>query len=350
MDVNFSAAAGAHKDSRPLSRGGVHASGTGSADGGTLGPVGGAGFDRRPRFDAPVPKDGYRWWYVDALSDDGRYGLTIIGFVGSVFSPYYFTARKLGPADPMNHCAINVALYGAHKRWAMTECGQPSVSRVASTFTVGDSSMRWDKDALEIQIDERCSPLPFRLRGQITVRPVALHAAPVMLSERGQHFWQAVAPEARVDVRLELPRINWSGFAYHDMNWGDEPLERGFREWTWARANTQAGTRVIYDATLRNGDRNMFGIEFSGEAQHDCSVPDLHQLPKAFWRMQRPVRSEKPPRLISTLEDAPFYTRNLVALELDGAPCEAVHESLSLDRFAHPVTQRMLPFKMLRRT
>ena len=40
-----------------------------------------------PRFDAPVPPGGYAWWYVDALSDDGRHGLTVIAFVGSVFSP-----------------------------------------------------------------------------------------------------------------------------------------------------------------------------------------------------------------------------------------------------------------------
>ncbi len=32
---------------------------------------------------------GYAWWYVDALSDDGRHGLTLIAFIGSVFSPYY---------------------------------------------------------------------------------------------------------------------------------------------------------------------------------------------------------------------------------------------------------------------
>jgi carotenoid 1,2-hydratase len=275
--------------------------------------------------------------------------MTIIGFVGSVFSPYYFSARKSGPTDPMNHCAINVALYGKHKRWAMTERGQSHVSRDATRFTVGPSSMHWNNNVLEIQIDERCSPLPWRLRGQIMLRPAALHATPVMLSERGQHFWQAVAPEAHVDVSFESPRLKWSGFAYHDMNWGDEPLERGFREWTWARAKMQTGTRVIYDATLRNGNRNIFGIEFSGETQRGCSVPELDELSKAFWRMQRPVRSERAPRLISTLEDAPFYTRNHVALELDGARCEAVHESLSLDRFVHPVTQLMLPFKMPRK-
>ena len=36
-------------------------------------------------------------------------GLTIIAFVGSVFSPYYHWS---GRAEPENHVAINVALYG----------------------------------------------------------------------------------------------------------------------------------------------------------------------------------------------------------------------------------------------
>jgi carotenoid 1,2-hydratase len=249
----------------------------------------------------------------------------------------------------MNHCAINVALYGSHRRWAMTERGQAHVSRDATVFKVGPSSMRWGGETLLIDIDERCSPLPLRLRGQVRLYPNHLHSKPVILSESGQHIWQAVTPEARVDVSFEAPRLNWSGHAYHDMNWGDEPIERGFREWTWARAKTQTGTRVIYDATLRNGDRNAFGIEFAEDTQNVCAVPDLHKLPKAFWRMPRRVRSETLPRLISTLEDAPFYTRNHVALELNGGPCEAVHESLSLDRFMHPVTQWMLPFKMPRR-
>jgi carotenoid 1,2-hydratase len=269
--------------------------------------------------------------------------------VGSVFSPYYFKARKSGPTDPMDHCAMNVALYGTHRRWAMTERGQSHVSRDATTFSVGPSSMRWENGTLLIEIDERCSPLPYRLRGQIILRPKHLHAVPVILAESGHHVWQAVAPEARVDALFDTPRIEWSGHAYHDMNWGDEPLERGFRDWTWARAKTQTGTRVIYDAVLRSDDRKAFGIEFSGGKQESCAVPDSHELPRAFWRMKRPVRSETPPRLISSLEDAPFYTRNHIGLELDGTTCEAVHESLSLERFAHPITQRMLPFKMPRR-
>jgi carotenoid 1,2-hydratase len=35
-----------------------------------------------------VAPGGYAWWYLDALSDDGRHGLVVIAFIGSVFSPY----------------------------------------------------------------------------------------------------------------------------------------------------------------------------------------------------------------------------------------------------------------------
>jgi carotenoid 1,2-hydratase len=45
------------------------------------------------------------------MSDDGQHGMTLIAFVGSVFSPYYAWARRKGQADPENHCALNVAIY-----------------------------------------------------------------------------------------------------------------------------------------------------------------------------------------------------------------------------------------------
>ena len=55
-------------------------------------------------FDADVPLNGYRWWYVDGLSDDSQHSLTVIAFIGSVFSPYYFAARQKGPAgSPGSH-------------------------------------------------------------------------------------------------------------------------------------------------------------------------------------------------------------------------------------------------------
>jgi carotenoid 1,2-hydratase len=101
-----------------LLRGRGDPSGRGGADGRLVGQVGERSRAVRPYFDTVVPSQGYRWWYVDALSDDERYGLTIIGFIGSVFSPYY---KQSGRDIPLDHSCLNIALYGKGARWVMTE-------------------------------------------------------------------------------------------------------------------------------------------------------------------------------------------------------------------------------------
>ena len=42
----------------------------------------------RPKFDIDVKPNGYAWWYVDGISNDGNRAISIIGFIGSVFSPW----------------------------------------------------------------------------------------------------------------------------------------------------------------------------------------------------------------------------------------------------------------------
>lgn len=301
-----------------------------------------------PCFNAAVTRGGYRWWYIDALSDDGRNGLTIIGFVGSVFSPYYKRARSKGQPDPLNHCAINVALYGTSRRWAMTERGRQRVVRGEREFYVGSSCMAWTDSCLEIDIDERCAPIPLAINGRVKFVPEHIYEAPVALDRQGRHSWQAVAPKGRVLVDLQSPALQWSGSAYHDMNWGNEPLEDAFANWTWLRTHGRDGTKVIYEVQKRDGERHSLGKSFDGGYVRDIEVPQRHRIKRGFWGMERHIASEAEPRLLDALEDAPFYTRGRASITLGGQLCEAFHESLSLDRFCHPLVQLMLPFRMPR--
>jgi carotenoid 1,2-hydratase len=336
--------------SGPLSGGWRGSSWGGRADGGAVGPAGGAEPAVGHGFATQVSPGGYAWWYVDALSDDKQQGLTIIAFVGSVFSPYYAWS---GWRQPENHCAINVALYSKDRnRWAMTERGRRALSRDDCAIVIGPSSMRWDGDALHIQIDEWTAPLPSRVRGTVTLRPQFMASEVYTLDGLGRHVWRPVAPRARVDVRFDSGAWTWRGEAYWDSNWGAEPLERGFRKWDWSRAHVRDGAMVYYDVTPRDGAEHSLALKFSSAGSvEQFEAPPRVKLPGTFWRMQRATRSPAHDRLRldRTLEDSPFYARSTLVGDVDGAPADIMHESLSLDRFSHPVVRAMLPFRMPRR-
>jgi carotenoid 1,2-hydratase len=357
MESVFPSAGGALASAGPLPGGGRGTSGTGGADGGAVGAPGGAGDDLGPGFagagsvgpgfDAPVAPGGYVWWYVDAFSDDGKHGLTIIAFVGSVFSPYYAWD---GRRAPENHCAINVALYGSPARWAMTMRGACALARSADSFAVGPSALHWDGNGFDIDIREVCAPWPRRLVGRVRLDVETINTRVFELESVGRHFWRPIAPLARVSVNMSQPDIQWRGHGYFDTNRGAEPLEAGFREWHWSRARLHDRARVFYDAEKRRGGHTALSLEFDSKGGLvERPAPDFVRLPQSAWRLPRVTRSAKTARVIATLEDSPFYSRSQIAHQIDGEEAVSVHESLDLDRFAKPVVQKMLPFRMPRR-
>jgi len=310
--------------------------------------------DGRPDFSRPVPNTGYIWWYVDAVSDDGRHSMTLILFIGSVFSPYYALARRRGLGDPENHCSVNAILYGERgKRWTMTERGRQALQRDRDHLQIGTSAARWDAGCLTVDVDEVGVPLPRRSRGRIMVEPGFIGRHAVSLDQGRRHCWWPIAPCARVRIEFEKPALRWEGEGYLDSNSGDRPLEEDFREWTWSRGSDRDGTTVFYDLSDRTGQHRSHAVHFDAKRGQASMVttPPLIDLPRTGWRMPRAARGERdhPPRVISTLEDTPFYARSLIRQQIGDRELTAVHESLSMTRFVHPVVQCMLPFRMPRR-
>lgn len=277
----------------------------------------------------------------------------MIAFVGSVFSPYYAWARRRGAGDPSNHCAINVALYGAgSQRWAMTERGSEALTRDGTSFTLGPSSVQWRGDALVVDIDEVAVPLPRRIKGRLTLRPDALTPQAFALDPDEQHLWWPVAPSARLEVAFEKPALHWRGHGYHDSNWGEVPLEDSFLSWTWSRAHLTRETAILYDVVPANGPERGLALRFDerGDAQ-SFAAPPAQGLPRGLWGVERATRvdNDHQARVVDTLEDAPFYLRSTLSTHLLGQAATAMHESLSLRRFDKAWVQALLPFRMPRR-
>ncbi|MCT4683835.1 MAG: carotenoid 1,2-hydratase, partial [Roseicyclus sp.] len=141
------------------------------------------------------------------MSDDGERAISIIGFIGSVFSPWY---RWSGRKNPANHCCLNVVTYGRGGRWTMTDRGQAALGLSRDRIQIGPSAMIWAGDHLRIEIEEMSTPHAQRITGEVIVKPAALTQVEMALTPDGAHVWRPFAPKADIEVRLNRPGWSWT--------------------------------------------------------------------------------------------------------------------------------------------
>ncbi|MEM9175435.1 MAG: carotenoid 1,2-hydratase, partial [Myxococcota bacterium] len=270
-------------------------------------------------------------------------------FLGSVFSPYYFRARRRPDPPPAEeHAAFNCVLYRERGRiWTFTERGARHVERSEDGLRVGPSRASWDGHTLTVDLVERACPVPSRVRGQIRVELASTRAIDYPLDAAGRHHWRPIDPCARVAVDFDRPDCRWRGHAYVDGNRGDRALETDFDGWDWCRLDGPGGgTRVFYDLRERGADPRTIALDFAAAGSATPAIaPKTAGLDGTGWRVARTVRSEGTARVVRTLEDTPFYARSIVETRLEGEPVRGVHESLDLRRFGSTWVQCLLPFR-----
>ncbi len=235
----------------------------------------------------------------------------------------------------------------------MTDRGRDALRQTGSRLQVGPSMMRWDGDALVIEIDEVSSP-PFinRIRGEIRLTPTALTAVELPLTFDDAHIWRPFAPSARISVDIDRKGWQWQGEGYFDANFGTRALEEDFSYWTWGRFPTDEGATCFYDAQRRDGSELAAGFAFdqNGSARQ-ITLPPKTPIRRSLWAVKRETRSEGgfKPRQVLNMLDAPFYSRSAVRTKLGGKVTTGVHEALDLTRFRSPFLKPMLAVRVPRR-
>ena len=307
-----------------------------------------------PNFAVPIADDGYAWWYIDASSDCGRYGLTLIIMLGCVFSPWYRRARKRGATDPLNHAAYNLALYAPDKRWwTMTERDRSAVTREAQRLAIGPSEARWQSGMLQIDIKEITAPWRQPVSGQIRLTPPPLRTQTWQIDAQGAHRWTPMAPRAAIEVVFEQPALKWRGHAYFDGNEGDAPLEQDFRSWEWTRGHDGEDSVIFYDVQWRHGGSRALALRIPTEgAMQALDTPPLQRLRSTPWGIARHAHCDQhqTANVLRTLEDGPFYARSLMKTCINSEPLQVWHESVSLKRFQSRWVQALLPVRLPRVT
>jgi carotenoid 1,2-hydratase len=347
---DFQEASGPNKDSGFISSGRRSSPRARNPNGAAFREARSRGDSKRPNFNIAVPANGYAWWYVDGLSYDGAKAISIIGFIGSVFSPWYaWSGRK----NPHNHCCINVAMYGKGWRWTMTERGEESLRQSKDQLKIGPSSFTWDKGKLIIDINEMSSPHLDRVIGKVTITPKVITSVEVNLTSDGSHIWRPFAPNADIHVEIEKKGWDWKGHGYFDANFGTRALEQDFSYWTWSRLPCTEGSIAFYDAIRRKEEPLSVSLKFHSNGRvEEINAPPEARLSRSLWAVKRRTRSDNgyQPTQVKHMLDAPFYTRSAIKTKIYGEETIGVHEALDLDRFSSPLLKPFLAVRVPRTT
>ncbi|MDT8325807.1 MAG: carotenoid 1,2-hydratase [Roseovarius sp.] len=284
------------------------------------------------------------------MSEDGTRAISVIGFIGSVFSPWYAWSGRRNPA---NHVCLNVATYGPGGRFTMTDRGTSALRQTPDSLVIGPSSMHWRNGVLVIDVNEISSPpLISRVRGQIRVTPSAVTGVEVPLTPDGAHIWRPFGPTSSIEVDLDAPGWRWQGHGYFDANFGTRALEQDFERWTWGRYPLSTGSTCFYDATRLDGSTFATAVHF--DANGNAEVIEPHpkaRMARSLWGVTRETRADTGyrPKQVKAMLDAPFYARAAVRTCLDGEETVGVHEALDLKRFRNPLLKPMLAVRVPRR-
>lgn len=258
--------------------------------------------------------------------------------------------------------AFNIALYGPGGNvWCMTERGSASLRRDAHALRIGPSGLSMRGDRLVIDFAETALPWPGQrlwpktLSGRVELIPDIRADRLFDLDPAARHVWSPRMPRATATITCDaLPGGGWQGRAYHDMNYGDRPLEQDFACWDWARGHEGADgdTVILYDALLCQGTRRRLALRYDGgQGPQPLNMPDRQGLPRGFWGVRAGIACDpgSSPRRLNRLEDSPFYTRSRVETVLGGQRFDMMQETLDCRRLSYPLVRLMLPFRMPRR-
>ncbi|MBF5042986.1 carotenoid 1,2-hydratase [Aggregicoccus sp. 17bor-14] len=291
-----------------------------------------------PLPELPRAAGAYRWFYADVSAGD--YSAVCIFMLGSLFSPRYAVRASRGGL-PLEHCAVNFALYhrGQRRCWVLSEYPQARVSG-GTHLAIGRSQLVREPDgSVRMEVDERSAPWGRPVRAQLRLEPLTPPGEEVRLVEGLPHAWQALAPRAR--ARLQVDGLELEGLGYHDTNHGEEPLGRRLQRWAWTRTHLEDRTLVDYrlpDGTLAlRLDASERGVSLERHA-----APGDGRTGLTGWGLRVPRQlhggEAVSPRL---LESSPFYAR----VEARGQGVDALGEVADFRRFHSPFIRWMAHFR-----
>ena len=292
----------------------------------------------------PDTAGAYRWFYADVTA--GESSAVFIFMVGSLFSARYSAGAPRG-ARPLEHCAVNFALYhrGVRRRWVLSEYPVASVQGRGRSLRIGRSLLEYAPDGtVRMEVDERCAPFGGAVRARLVLETQVPAAEEVPLVPGLPHYWRALAPrtKARLDVTSE--GLVAEGLGYHDSNHGEELLGERLPGWHWARVHGPEETVVDYHLPDGVAPLRVTAGATGTKSERGPLLTEARPTSLTNWGLRVPAHLYAGGTVVGAprlLESSPFYAR----VEAREGTLDSLGEVADFRRFHSPFIRWMAHFR-----
>ena len=225
----------------------------------------------------------YEWWYFDCIDEDNEYSFVAIFLTGNPFSPEYSEQLKnhlkfpdSDKPDPMDFCAISFNLYfqdrvlyrilyeyenGMFK--TEQERGNEKISIERNNFYFDKNE---NKFYLNLNLPEPDSSNNFKSEFIFTVKSDPASVKNPGTEAGSKHFWLPAANVCEVSGKFKFyknfkrTKTEFTGFGYHDHNWGNEAMFQNIKDWYWGRVVTDNYSLVYFYIIYNEEYRKPFKL------------------------------------------------------------------------------------------
>lgn len=192
----------------------------------------------------------YEWWYTDALTPDGEWGVVAILFRGMPMSPGYI-AR---PSHLAGGYAVSVYHRGTRIAFAFGDVPLDACAFAhdRADVRVGDAVLHLDSDGtMHVAIGRTGRGIERSVHVALRVARAVTPTSDAPFTQ--DHGWVLARPRAAAELTIALgegahePQCRYQGsaVAYHDHNMGVRAMSADFGDWYWGRVHGPSSSVVF---------------------------------------------------------------------------------------------------------
>lgn len=292
----------------------------------------------------------YEWWYFDCIDEDNEYSFVAIFLTGNPFSPEYSNRVKnhlKSPEsvipDPLDFCAISFnlyfqdrvlyrVLYEYEKDFFEIETGNGS-----EKINIDRSNFYFEKNEnkfyLNINLPDSQISNQFKSEFVFTVKSDPAELKKDETDENNKHFWLPSANVCEVTGKVKFYRNfkrtknEFTGYGYHDHNWGSEAMFQNIKDWYWGRAVTDNYSLVYFYILYNDEKRKPFNVLYiykEGKLLYELNEFDTDlKNKKNYWflNFNKSLTIEKGDvKMVcknkEKIDNGPFYIRFISRFDL----------------------------------